>query len=115
MKDINVREMMVPIEEYSTVRQDATLREAIVALEKAQTEFDATRYRHRAILVYDDERIVGKISQMDVIKALEPDYAGKLEHADLTRFGLTAEFIGKIVVRRIAGTGRSRSCARRRR
>ena len=45
---------MVPLSEYATVSEDATLFEAVSELEKAQEEFDHTRYRHRAILVMDD-------------------------------------------------------------
>ena len=36
MRSIIVKEMMVPIEEYATVRLEATLYEAVLALEKAQ-------------------------------------------------------------------------------
>ena len=43
--------------------------------EKTQMEFDQMRYRHRAILVLDENNhVIGKISQHDVIKALEPHY-----------------------------------------
>ena len=34
MKSITVKELMVPLEAYATVPQEATLREAVVALEK---------------------------------------------------------------------------------
>ena len=76
MKNYTVSDLMVPLSEYATVSEDATLCDAILALEKAQEEFDQTRYRHRAILVFDkNNRIVGKISQLDALKALEPKYA----------------------------------------
>jgi hypothetical protein len=46
-----------------------------MALEKAQEEFDQNRYRHRAILVYDENgKVMGKISQIAVLRALEPKY-----------------------------------------
>ena len=48
-----VKEMMIPLAEYTTVSEDANLLEAVMALEKAQVEFDQTGYRHRAILVLD--------------------------------------------------------------
>lgn len=86
---------MVPIEEYATVGEDATLIDAVTALEKAQMEFDQTRYRHRAILVLDESNhVIGKISQHDVIKALEPHYQ-KIRPRDkdaLNRFGLSDFF-----------------------
>lgn len=96
MKYKTVKEFMVPIEEYATVEEDATLIDAVMALEKAQMEFDQTRYRHRAILVLDENNhVIGKISQHDVIKALEPHYQ-KIRSRDqgaLNRFGLSDIFI----------------------
>jgi len=82
MKTILVKHVMVPVSKYATVSQEATLHDAVIALEKAQEEFDQRRYRHRGILVYDQKgRIVGKISQTDVLRALEPKY----ERFDLPR------------------------------
>ncbi len=75
MKKITAKDLMVPLDEYATVSKDATLADAIIALERAQQAFDHTKYRHRAILVLDDiNRPVGKISQIDALKALEPKY-----------------------------------------
>jgi CBS domain-containing protein len=75
VKKTIVKGLMVPLKEYPTVLEEASVYEAVVALEKAQEEFDKTRYRHRAVLVHDREkRIVGKVSQWDLIKSLEPKY-----------------------------------------
>jgi CBS domain-containing protein len=75
MKDKAIEDLMVPLEEYATVAEDATLADAIVALEHAQQTFDCTKYRHRAILVLDkSDRPIGKISQLDALRALEPKY-----------------------------------------
>lgn len=96
MKSKTVKELMVPIEEYATVGEDATLIDAVMALEMAQMEFDQTRYRHRAILVLDESNhVIGKISQHDVIKALEPRYQKNTsrEQGALSRFGLSKFFI----------------------
>jgi hypothetical protein len=50
--------------------------DAIMALEKAQEEFDQTKYRHRAILVLDNDRRPwsGKSASMQRLRALEPQY-----------------------------------------
>ncbi|MGB5985611.1 MAG: CBS domain-containing protein [Desulfobacterales bacterium] len=81
MRKIAVKEFMVPIAEYATVSEEATLADAIAALEQAQRDFDCTRYRHRAVLVVDQAmRPIGKISQLDALKALEPKY--KEIHSD---------------------------------
>lgn len=75
MKKITIKDLMVPLEEYATVSEDATLSDAILSLENAQQAFDHTKYRHRAILVLDKgNRPIGKISQIDALKALEPKY-----------------------------------------
>lgn len=75
MKTYIVKDLMVPLSEYATVSDDATLSDAILTLEKAQEEFDQTRYRHRAVLIYDkNHKIIGKLSQLDALKALEPKY-----------------------------------------
>jgi CBS domain-containing protein len=75
MKKKQIKDLMVPLEEYATVFEDATLADAIMELERAQQAFDHTKYRHRAILVLDKKhQPVGKISQIDALKALEPKY-----------------------------------------
>ena len=53
MKTIMVKELMVTLKDYATVNREATLREAILALEKAQLTLDPSRHKHRAILVLD--------------------------------------------------------------
>lgn len=93
---ITVESLMVPLEEYATVSEEATLFEAIVALEDAQEEQDRTHrhYLHRAVLVYDkDHKICGKISQLDVIRALEPKYQELGDSRSMARAGLSPEFI----------------------
>jgi len=89
MKSILVKDLMVPLSEYATVHEDATLSEALDALEKAQEQFDKTRYRHRAILVCEKKtkKVVGKLSQMDVIRSLEPKYEQFMEDMASPRTG----------------------------
>jgi CBS domain containing-hemolysin-like protein len=85
-----VKELMVPLSEYAMVSEDATLHEAVTALQKAQKEFDKTRDRHRAILVFNkDNKIVGKVSQLDILQALEPKYGELGDSTPLSRFGLS--------------------------
>ncbi len=93
MKTIKVKSLMIPLSEYATVSEDATLFDAIIALEEVQKVFDKDRYRHRAVLVYDENnKIVGKVSQMDILRALEPKYAHMGNTVSLSRFGLSREF-----------------------
>lgn len=100
MKSILVKQLMVPLAEYATVNDDANLSEALDALEKAQEEFDKSRYRHRAILVCDKKtkQVVGKLSQLDVIRSLEPKYGlfteeKEFPQAGMSRFGFSPNFM----------------------
>jgi CBS domain-containing protein len=75
MKTIPVKDLIVSLDEYATVSEDASLADAIQALERAQQDFDHTKYRHRAILVLDSNgQPIGKIGQLDALRALEPKY-----------------------------------------
>ncbi len=96
MKTIKVKDLMVPLEEYATVSEDGTLFEAVAALEEAQNKLDRTRYKylHRAILVYDkNNKIVGKVSQHDVLSALEPKYGDLGDPGKLSRAGFSPQFL----------------------
>jgi len=87
MKTIAIKDLMVPLDEYATVPEDATLSDAVQALERAQQAFDHTKYRHRAILVLDAaNRPIGKISQIDALKALEPKYKEIFIQPDVSEF-----------------------------
>jgi len=98
MQTIVVKDLMIPIADYATVSEEANLYEAVIALEEAQRSFDQNKYRHRAILVYDaNRRIVGKLSQLDVIRSLEPKYEGIGDLQDLTRFGLNPDYIRQMI------------------
>lgn len=96
MKFIQVEELMVPLGEYATVSEEATLYEAVMALEEAQEKFNraADRDRHRAILVFDkNQRIIGKVSQFDVLRSLEPKYEEIGDLKAISRFGWSADFV----------------------
>ncbi len=96
MKSYTVKDLMVPLSEYATVTEDATLYDAVLSLEEAQEKFEDkhTRYRHRAILMLDKNRnVVGKLSQLDVLKALEPKYRDMIEGAGSHRYGFTKQFM----------------------
>lgn len=94
MKEFKVADLMVPLAEYATVSEEANLCQAVMALEKAQEEFDHTRYRHRAILVLDKQgRVIGKISQLDVLRALEPKYDEILESRGIHAVGFSKKFL----------------------
>lgn len=94
METILVKELMVPIEEYATVPQTANLFDAVTALEESHTAIDPTRHKHRAVLVLDEQKqVLGKLSMIAILKALEPKY-GELEaKGTLSRSGHSPELI----------------------
>ena len=96
MEKTSVKDLMVPLEEYATVSEEATLFEAVMALEQAQQDLDRTRYHylHRAVLVYDkNKKIIGKISQLDVLRSLEPKYMEMGDQSTLSRAGFSPQFL----------------------
>jgi len=96
MKTIAIKDLMVPLEEYATVSEEATLFEAVTALEEAQEALDRDRYLylHRAVLVYDkNNQIVGKISQLDVLRALEPKYDDLGDVGKMSYTGFSPQFL----------------------
>lgn len=96
MQEFRVGELMVPLSEYATVEQGSTLFEAVLALELAQEKFEDkhTRYRHRAVLVLDKSgKVVGKVSQMDVLRALEPEDEDSDRIEKLKQFGFSGSFV----------------------
>jgi CBS domain-containing protein len=100
VKSYSVKDLMVPLSEYATVTEDANLYEAVLSLEEAQEKFEDkhTRYRHRGILILDkDGNVVGKLSQLDVLRALEPKYQEMIQGEGLHRFGFTKEFTKSIM------------------
>ena len=102
METVKVKDLMVPLDEYATVDEDATLYEAVMALEKAHEELDRTRYTylHRAILVLNkDRKVVGKISQLDVLRSLEPKYGEIGDLAGAGRGGFSPQFIQSMLKR----------------
>ena len=93
MKTKMVKELMIPLSGYATVSEDATLFEVVTALEEAQKRFDPSKYPHRAVLIYDkNDKIVGKVGHLDILRALEPKYEQMGDTVSLSRFGLSREF-----------------------
>ena len=94
MKNFIVKDLMVPISEYATVPEAATLFEAVLALEKAQEHFQQNRYSHRAVLIMDkNKKVLGKLSQMDFLCALEPRDENLQQIRKFKQFGFTRKAV----------------------
>jgi len=104
MKDIFVRDLMVRLEEYATVGEEANLYEAVKALRDAQERYriqSGSKYPHRAVLVVNRQgHVVGKLSQLDIIMALEPKYKNILDKTNwafLEATALSGDIMQKIM------------------
>jgi CheY-like chemotaxis protein len=87
------KDVMIPLEEYTTIDEDATVKEGIEALKKSYESFVSTgkimETGHRSILVFDRKgAISGILSIMDLIIAIRPAYlsAPKPSMADALQY-----------------------------
>lgn len=97
MENHRVKDLMVPISEYATVVVGTSLIDAVKALEKAQETYTTSKYQHRAIIVLDEEgRIVGKISQLRALKAIEPDFTTNTDIEQLKGFKFSDQYITQL-------------------
>jgi len=70
-----VKEFMVPIAKFPRISDTATFSGAVMALERAQEEYMSGKREQRILLVTDSEnKVVGKLSPLDVVRGLEPNY-----------------------------------------
>lgn len=84
-----IRELMRPVDEFPTISEHSFFFDIIMALEKTHGDNQADPSRPTALLVEDMGRnIIGIISPMDVVRALEPQYDKINSFKDDIRFGL---------------------------
>ena len=93
MKKISVKELMIPISNYVTVKKGDTLVDVMQALEQAR---EADERAHRDAIVVDDSgEFVGKVTMIDIFRSLEPNYK-KFANSGSART-LTSDFVMKAV------------------
>ncbi len=94
MKAYKVKNLMVPATEYVSVSEDATLFEAVKALDASHKNNSQDRYPHRGILIYDkNKKVAGKLGQLDILRALEPRYFGMQDRKGLRALGFSKQFM----------------------
>ena len=83
------RDIMIPIEDYTTIDADSTIKEGIEGLKRSFESFASTsrimETGHRSIVVFDRKgEMVGILSIRDLIRSLRPSYlsASKPSTAD---------------------------------
>ncbi len=94
MEPKTIKDIMLPLDDYAVVSEDATVLEAIYALDEAQKKLAPGKQPSRAVLVIDQSgKVVGKIGQLAFLKGLEPKYNDMGDLGVLSRAGLSADFI----------------------
>ncbi|MBI5250985.1 MAG: CBS domain-containing protein [Desulfomonile tiedjei] len=90
-----IRDLMVPLHEYSTTTLGKTLKEAIPVLRKLYCQIEegrCTQAGHRNILVLDQSgRLVGILNFRSILAVLIPEVAGSLTER-LESLGISIAF-----------------------
>jgi len=94
MIDVQVKDIMIPISKYVSVKRKDNLIMVLQALEeKRQSGID---HAHRDAIVVDSNGVfIGKITMIDIFRALEPNY--KKIYQESKTGVLTKEFVMKMV------------------
>ena len=91
VKTVKVRELMVPLEEYTQLDEKKTLYDAVMALRTQQKEKKANV--HTSLLIITQEgKIATMLSMLDIFRFMEPRYKD-VKDLDLTRFGMQPDYL----------------------
>ncbi len=94
MKEILVRDVMIPIANYVTVKPENHLPGVLRAIEDKRLAEDG--HAHRDAIVIDDQgRFVGKVTMIDVFRALDSGF--RKIRSERTEKTLTDHFVQKAV------------------
>lgn len=106
---MKVKDLMLSVSEYAVVDENATLRDAVIALEQSKPKGGQP---HRAVLVVDKKgKVVGKLGHLAFLKALEPKYNELGDINLLVKAGVSPTFIDSMSENlRIWGTGLEELC-----
>jgi len=98
MNEKRVKDLMVPLDRYGLVSQDATLFEAIQVLQEAQKKRDRRRQPFRAVLIIDEnKKVVGKLGELAFLKALEPKRNVLGDISKLSSAGVSEQVINTVL------------------
>jgi CBS domain-containing protein len=88
-----VADIMVPLSEYAVVDDDATIVDALRALQESQEKLPLGRQPHRAILVRNRAgRIIGKMHHFAFLRALLPERKARAAQELFDRAGVGDDF-----------------------
>lgn len=88
-----VRDLMVPLHEYAVVEVDASLLDALNALERSQEGLQPGRFLHRAVLVRRGSEIVGRLGLLGFLEAMLKHGRSMFESPLLDAAGVTDEMV----------------------
>jgi CBS domain-containing protein len=94
MEATRVKDLMIPFSQYVHIDENATLYDAVAALEEARNKREGGIYPYRAVLVTNKSgRVIGKLSLLDLLRSLEPKYGQMGDLREVVGSGFRAEFV----------------------
>jgi len=98
MQLTSIKEIIIPLSDYATVTEDASLYDAVTELEKSQREFKEKLYPHSAVIVLNaNNEVTGQLTHLDALKALEPKYFEMGDISSLSRFGISNAYMKSMI------------------
>ncbi len=93
---MKVKEQMIPVAEYVTVTEGATLLDVFLALEEDHRAKKDSTHAHRDVLVLSAEgEVAGTVTMVDIIRSMEPNYK-KLTNGQKGSGVLTKEYVAGV-------------------
>ena len=90
MNTKTAKELMVPLDEYPLVDSQATVLDAVIILDESRRAMEPGRQPYQAVLVADrNGRIVGKLGQLALLRALEPGSQVARDQSTLEKAGVS--------------------------
>lgn len=98
METRTVKELMMPLSEYALVPRSATLKEALRIMRQTRQRLIGERHGPRAVLVVDDQqRVIGQLGHLDILRALEPKYSHMGDLDLLSRAGVSDQLVHSLL------------------
>jgi CBS domain-containing protein len=114
METWSVRDIMLSLTDVPTVREEATLLEAVCALDRAQRRRREGASRYRAVLVVNARgQVVGKLGHLAFLRAIEPGFESPADRDTLDRAGVDPDLLESLSGHRRFWHGELEECCRR--
>lgn len=94
MKTLHVKDVMVPLSEFRSIQATLGLADAVAELNAALQQYSGSPRHLHALIVRDAAgRVVGKLSPLDFLMALEPTYKKLYDDDGFSGMGISREEI----------------------